>query len=57
MGKKAGTKVLFFTLYVLFSVTECFELSGFASQVFTGFLPPFCTLGREGMHHQKGPLQ
>lgn len=36
--KKLGKKVLFSILYVLFSVIRCFELFGFTSKVFTGFL-------------------
>lgn len=35
----------------------CFELFGFASQVFSSFLTSFWALGREGMYHQEGPVQ
>lgn len=38
VDEKPGNKVLFFILYVLFSLPGCFELFGFASQVFSGFL-------------------
>lgn len=55
--KKPGNKVLFFILYVLFSLPGCFELFGFASQVFSGFLTCLWTLGSKGMYHWKGLLR
>lgn len=53
MGEKK-LEIKFFILYVLFSVTGCFELFGFASQVFWWFLNFPLNCGRGGNVSSEG---